>query len=265
MKEKLIVGRYLPYDSFIHRLDPRAKLLGTIFFIVIIFFANNWQTYLVLSLFVLLAIYLSKLPFKQFLNGVRPMLVLFVFTAMMQILFTPGRTTYFSWGIIAISQEGILQGIYIFLRFVLIIFISLLLTLSTEALQLTDAIEYLFKPLKIFNISVHEPALMLSIAMRFVPTLFDEAETIMNAQRARGMDFSEGSILQRIRNFVPLLIPLFNSSFDRAIDLATAMEARDYRAGEYRTKYRELKWSAWDTLVIITFLILFVIILYLRS
>lgn len=264
MKEKLIIGRYLPYDSFIHNLDPRAKLLGTIFFIFIIFFANNWATYLTLTLFVMLAVYLSNLPFKQFINGVKPMLWLFVFTALMQMLFTRGSTTYFSLGIIAISQEGIQSGIFVFIRFVLIIFMSLLLTLSTEALQLTDAIESLFKPLTVFNISVHEPALMLSIAMRFVPTLFDEAETIMNAQRARGMDFTEGTVMQRVRNFVPLLIPLFNSSFDRAIDLATAMEARDYRAGEMRTKYRQLNWGAWDTFVMFAFLILFISILYLR-
>lgn len=265
MKQKLIIGRYLPYDSFVHRLDPRAKLLAAISFIGIIFFANNWQTYSVLALVVLLGIYLSKVPFDYFIKGVRPMLTLFIFTAMLQILFTPGRTTYFSIWFISVSKEGILNGLYIFLRFVLIIFMSILLTLTTEALRLTDAIEYFLTPFKKMNFPVHDLALMLSIGLRFVPTLMDEAEKIMNAQRARGMDFNEGSLMQRIQNFVPLLVPLFNSSFDRAFDLATAMEARDYRGGKGRSKYRQLTWKKWDTIVLLSFVLVFFIVLSLSS
>lgn len=264
MKQKLIIGRYMPYDSFVHRLDPRAKLLATIFYIILIFFANNWQTYLVLSLVVLLGIFLSKVPMEYFIKGVRPMLVLFLFTATLQILFTPGQTTYFSIGFVSVSQEGIVQGIFVFLRFVLIIFMSILLTLTTEALRLTDAIDYFLTPLKKLNFPVHDLALMLSIGLRFVPTLMDEAEKIMNAQRARGMDFNEGTITQRIRNFVPLLVPLFNSSFDRAFDLATAMEARDYQGGEGRSKYRKLTWGLRDTVVLLTFVGVLAIVLYLR-
>lgn len=265
MKQKLIIGRYMPYDSFVHRLDPRAKLLATIFYIVLIFFANNWQTYLVLSLLVLLGIFLSKVPMEYFIKGVRPMLVLFLFTAALQVLFTPGQTTYFSIGFVSISQEGIVQGIFVFLRFVLIIFMSILLTLTTEALRLTDAIEYFLTPFKKMNFPVHDLALMLSIGLRFVPTLMDEAEKIMNAQRARGMDFNEGTITQRIRNFVPLLVPLFNSSFDRAFDLATAMEARDYQGGKGRSKYRKLTWKFWDTVVILSFIGVLMLVLNLRA
>lgn len=264
MKQKLIIGRYMPYDSFVHRLDPRSKLLATIFFIIILFFANNWQSYLVLALVVLLGIYLSKIPINYFINGVRPMLVLFIFTAALQVLFTPGQTTYVSIGFISISQEGILNGLYVFLRFVLIIFMSILLTLTTEALRLTDAIEYFLIPFKKMNFPVHDLALMLSIGLRFVPTLMDEAERIMNAQRARGMDFNEGTITQRIQNFVPLLVPLFNSSFERALDLATAMEARDYQGGKGRTKYRKLTWHPQDTLVLFSFVLIFLLVLYLR-
>jgi len=265
MKQKLIIGRYMPYDSFVHRLDPRAKLLATIFFIITIFFANNWQTYLVLSLVILLGIYLSKVPMRYFINGVRPMLVLFLFTAALQMLFTPGATTILSFWFISISVEGIMSGIYVFIRFVLIIFISILLTLTTEALRLTDAIEYFLTPFKKMNFPVHDLALMLSIGLRFVPTLMDEAEKIMNAQRARGMDFSEGTLVERISNFVPLLIPLFNSSFERALDLATAMEARDYTGGQGRTKYRKLTWHKEDSLVMVIFLLVFFLILYLSS
>lgn len=265
MKQKLIIGRYMPYDSFVHHLDPRAKLLATLFYIVLIFFSNNWQTYLVLSLLVLLGIFLSKVPMEYFIKGVRPMLVLFIFTASLQMLFTPGQTTYVSFAFISISQEGVINGIFVFLRFVLIIFMSILLTLTTEALRLTDAIEFFLTPFKKMNFPVNDLALMLSIGLRFVPTLMDEAEKIMNAQRARGMDFNEGSITQRIRNFVPLLIPLFNSSFDRAFDLATAMEARDYQGGKDRSKYRKLTWRFWDTIVLLTFVGVLVLILYLRS
>lgn len=265
MKQKLIIGRYLPYDSFVHRLDPRSKLLATILFIVIIFFANNWQSYLILSIVVGLGIFLSKVPVDYFIKGVRPMLVLFIFTALLQILVTPGRTTYFSVWFIHISQEGILNGIYIFLRFVLIIFMSILLTLTTEALRLTDAIDYFITPLKKMNFPVHDLALMLSIGLRFVPTLMDEAEKIMNAQRARGMDFNEGNWLDRIKNIVPLLVPLFNSSYDRAFDLATAMEARDYRGGKGRTKYRKLTWRIWDSVVILFLLGILLLILSVRT
>jgi len=265
MKQKLIIGRYMPYDSFVHRLDPRAKLLATIFFIITIFFANNWQTYLVLSLVILLGIYLSKVPMRYFINGVRPMLVLFIFTAALQMLFTPGTTTILSFWFINISLEGIMSGIYVFIRFVLIIFISILLTLTTEALRLTDAIEYFLTPFKKMNFPVHDLALMLSIGLRFVPTLMDEAEKIMNAQRARGMDFSEGTLMERIRNLVPLLIPLFNSSFERALDLATAMEARDYDGGKGRTRYRKLTWHKEDSLVMLFFLLVFFVVTSLNA
>lgn len=265
MKQKLIIGRYLPFDSFVHRLDPRSKLLASIAFIAIIFFANNWLTYLLLTLVVLVGIYLSKVPFNYFLKGVRPMLVLFLFTAFLQILITPGRTTYFSIGFIHVSQEGIQNGVFVFARFVLIIFMSILLTLTTEALRLTDAIDYFLTPLKKLNFPVHDMALMLSIGLRFVPTLMDEAEKIMNAQRARGMDFNEGTWIDRIKNFAPLLVPLFNSSYDRAFDLATAMEARDYQGGKGRSKYRQLTWHFTDSMILFSFLGVFLLVLGLRS
>lgn len=264
MGQKLIVGRYIPIDSFIHRLDSRAKLLATILYLIVLFFANNWMTYLVLTLFVGLGIYFSGISFSYFLRGVRPMIWLITFTALLQILFTPGSTMYFQYGFFYISKEGILSGLFIFLRFVLIIFISTLLTLSTEALDLTDAIEFFLKPLKIFKFPIHEMTLMLALALRFIPTMVDEAEVIMNAQRARGVSFNEGPIMQRLKNLVPLLIPLFISSYDRAPQLATAMEARGYQGGEKRTKYRELTWKKTDTAVLLSFLVLFSAVYMLR-
>lgn len=265
MMDKLIFGRYIPGDSWIHRLDPRAKLLGSMYFIGIIFLANNWQTYALLFLFTMFVIQLSKIKLSFFINGVKPLIWLILFTVILQVLFTGGGTVYFSFGPITISQEGLLNGVFIFCRFVLIIFMSTLLTLTTMPLSLTDAIEFLLRPLIALKVPVYEIALMLSIALRFVPTLMDETEKIMNAQRARGVDFGEGNLFQQMKAIVPLLIPLFVSSFNRAEELATAMEARGYQGGEGRTKYRLLKWEMRDTLVIVGYALLTVALVFLKS
>ncbi|MER2226345.1 MAG: energy-coupling factor transporter transmembrane protein EcfT [Carnobacterium sp.] len=265
MMDKLIFGRYIPGDSWIHKLDPRAKLLGTVIFIGIIFLANNWMTYLLLLAFALTAIRLSTIKLSFFINGVKPLIWLILFTVILQVLFTGGSTVYFDWGPIIISQEGLLNGVFIFCRFVLIIFMSTLLTLTTMPLSLTDAIEYLLRPLKAVKVPVYEIALMLSIALRFVPTLMDETEKIMNAQRARGVDFGEGNIFQQMKAIVPILIPLFVSSFNRAEELATAMEARGYKGGEGRTKYRQLEWVSRDTVAMLGYAVLTVGLVVLRN
>ena len=245
--DNLILGRYIPGDSWIHKLDPRTKLMGTMFFILIIFLANNWITYGLLFLLTLVALKLSGLRLSFFLKGLRPLIGLIFLTVLLQIFFTAGETVYFSWGIFQLTKEGIVSGAFIFSRFVMIILMSTLMTLTTMPLSLTDALEYLMHPLNTIKVPVHEIALMLSIALRFVPTLMDETEKIMNAQRARGTDFGEGSLIQQMKAIVPLLVPLFISSFNRAEELANAMEARGYRGGEGRTKYRILKWKTRDS------------------
>lgn len=265
MMDKLIFGRYITGDSFIHKLDPRTKLSGVISFIVIIFLANNWLTYLMLTMFVLIAIKLSDIDPRFFIRGVRPLIWLILFTVLLQILFTSGETIYFRLGPLVVSEEGLINGAFIFMRFVLIIFMSTLLTLTTIPLSLTDAIEYLLRPFEVVKMPVHEIALMLSIALRFVPTLMDETEKIMNAQRARGIDFGEGNIYQQMKSIIPLLIPLFVSSFNRAEELATAMEARGYKGGEGRTKYRQLEWQGRDTGIILSFVGLAVVLFFLRT
>jgi len=265
MMNKLIFGRYIPGDSFIHRMDPRAKLIASFYFIGIIFLANNWQTYAVLAGFTLLAIFLSKVNIRFFIRGIRPLIWLILFTVALQMLFTQGGEVYFKWGIFTISEFGVVNGLFIFCRFVLIIFMSTLLTLTTPPLDLSDAIEYLLRPLKVLHFPVHEVSLMLSIALRFVPTLMDETEKIMNAQRARGVDFGEGNLIQKMKAVVPLLIPLFVSSFNRAEDLAIAMEARGYQGGEGRTKYRVLHWHLRDTLAMFAFVVLTVVLVLIRS
>lgn len=265
MGEKLLVGRYIPYDSFVHHLDARAKLLTTILYIVILFLANNWQSYLALILFAGLAIHLSKIPKAYFLKGVRPMLWLITFTALLQIFFTPGTNMLFSLGIVSLSQEGMARGVLIFSRFILIIIISTLLTLTTEALELADAIEFYLKPLNKMKFPVAETTMMLSISLRFVPTMVDEADVIMNAQRSRGVSFDEGTLIDRIKSFIPILVPLFISSYDRAPQLATAMEARGYQGGENRTKFRELTWKKNDSVTILGCVLLFLLVYFLKD
>ena len=237
MLDKLILGRYLQGDSWIHKLDPRTKLIGTFVFVLVIFLANNWVTYGLLIGYTLIALLLSKIPLGFFWKGIKPLIWVILFTVALQILFTSGGDVYFQWGLIQVTSEGIINAVFIFLRFVLIISFSTLLTLTTAPLQLTDAIA-----------AVHEVALMLSIALRFVPTLMDEAQKIMNAQRARGVDFGEGNLFEQMKAIIPILIPLFVSSLNRAEDLATAMEARGYQGGDGRSKYRVLNYEMRDAI-----------------
>ncbi|MHA3066825.1 energy-coupling factor transporter transmembrane component T family protein [Lacticaseibacillus saniviri] len=257
---KLLLGRYLPGDSWIHRLDPRTKLMASFYYIGIIFLANNWQTYLVMFLATMVMIWASKIKMGFFLRGVRPLLWLILFTVALQVLFARGGTVYWHWGWLWITQQGLINGAYIFMRFVLIIFVSTLLTLTTQPLSLADAVESLLKPLRLIKVPVTELALVLQIALRFVPTLMDQTSKIMNAQRARGVDFGTGNIFQQMKAVVPLLIPLFVSSFSTADDLATAMESRGYQGGDGRTKYRVLHyhnadWLAGGAMVVLTVLL----------
>ncbi|MHA6603660.1 energy-coupling factor transporter transmembrane component T family protein [Aerococcus urinae] len=249
MKNKFIMGRYLNGDSIVHRMDPRAKLIIMFILLIFIFFANNGLTYGILGLLVVAFVWLTGISLKIFLKGLKPMILLILITVALQLFFTRTGEVYWQWGFLAITDEGLWNALFIFLRFVYIIFISTILTLTTKPLDITDGLESLMKPLK--NIlPVHEIALMLSIALRFVPTLLEETDKIMDAQWARGVDFSEGSLMSRIKAIIPILVPLFVSAFDRAYDLSIAMEARGYQGGEGRTKYRLLHWHQRDTMAI---------------
>lgn len=265
MMDKLIFGRYIPGDSLVHRFDPRAKLIAAMSFIAIIFLANNFLTYGILAVFVFIGLKLSDIKLSFFINGVKPLIWLILFTVLLQVLFTAGSTILFRFGPIVVSREGLINGVFIAIRFVLIIFVSTLLTLTTMPLSLTDAIEFILKPFKVVKLPVHEIALMLSIALRFVPTLMDETEKIMNAQRARGIEFGEGNLYNQMKAIVPMLIPLFVSSFNRADELATAMEARGYRGGEGRTKFRQLEWESRDTNLLLSFAVLAIFLIIFRS
>ena len=265
MLDKLLLGRYLQGDSLIHRLDPRTKFLATFLFIIIVFLANNWLTYFILAIFTMIALLASKIPMSFFWNGVKPLLWVILFTVVLQMVFTTGGDVYVEWAFIKITSYGVINAIFIFLRFMFIIFISTLMTLTTPPLQIADAMESIMKPLGKIGVPVHEIALMLSIALRFVPTLMDEAQKIMNAQRARGVDFGEGNLFEQMKAIIPILIPLFVSSFNRAEDLATAMEARGYQGGTGRSKYRVLTYDKIDGIAATSLVILTIALVLLRG
>lgn len=264
MMEKMIFGRYIPVDSPLHKMDPRAKLLTIIIFIAVVFLADNTLTYGLLAIFTLAAIWLSNIPIKFLFNGLKFLFWIILFTFFLHIFFTKEGDLLYKFGFIEIYQGGLRQGIFISLRFFFLLLVTSLLTLTTTPIEITDGIESLLKPLKKVGFPVHELSLMISIALRFIPTLMDETDKIMKAQMARGVDFSEGTIKQRSKAVVPLLIPLFINAFKRAEELATAMEARGYRGGEGRTKYRLLKWGMIDNIAILTLFILTILLLLLR-
>mgnify|MGYP003612249671 FL=1 len=263
--DKLILGRYIPGDSIIHRLDPRSKLLAMIIYIVIVFWANNFVTNLIMLIFTMSLVFLSQIKLSFFINGLKPMIGIILFTTFFQVFFTPGASVLWEFWIFKVSIEGLQQALIIFIRFVLIIFFSTLLTLTTTPLSLADGIESGLAPLKRLKVPVHEIGLMLSMSLRFVPTLMDDTTRIMNAQRARGVDFNEGNLIQKVKSVIPILIPLFASSFKRADALATAMEARGYQGGEGRTKYRVLEWKLPDTCAVIVMILLGVTLYVLKS
>lgn len=261
----MIFGRYIPGDSFVHRLDPRAKLLFVFLFIIVVFLANNPITYGIILAFTLFVILMSRIKLFFLLNGLKPVLFLMVFTFLLHVLFTREGDVILDLGFMNIYEEGLRQGIFISIRFLVLVFITSVLTLTTSPISITDGIETLLNPLKKLKLPVHELALMMSIALRFIPTLMDETDKIMKAQMARGSDLSAGPFMDRMKAIVPLLVPLFVSAFKRAEDLATAMEVRGYKGGEGRTRYRQLKWGIGDTLILIVLILLAVVLFYLRG
>ncbi|MEN2667514.1 energy-coupling factor transporter transmembrane component T family protein [Listeria aquatica] len=265
MMDKMILGRYIPGNSWLHSIDPRAKITAVMYFIVIVFMANNWLTYLFLFAYVLYLVFSSKVPFMFFVKGLQPIMILILLTLLLQVFFTQGGDTLLALGPIKVTTLGLLNGIKIFCRFVLIVFMTTLLTLTTSPIELTDGLEKILMPFRVLRLPVHELALMLSISLRFIPTLMDETEKILKAQKARGVDFTSGKITERIKAIVPLLIPLFISAFKRAEDLAIAMEARGYRGGQGRTKFRLLKWRWRDTFLLVSLVILTVLLWFFRN
>ncbi|MFY0744571.1 energy-coupling factor transporter transmembrane component T [Solibacillus silvestris] len=265
MMEKMIFGRYIPGNSFVYKLDPRSKLLFVFAFIIVVFFANNVVTYALLLAFTLLVILLSRIRLYFLINGLKPVIFLMLFTLILHLFMTREGPVLVDLGFIKIYEEGLRQGMFISMRFLMLVFMTSILTLTTSPISITDGLEVLLDPFKKVKLPVHELALMMSISLRFIPTLMDETDKIMKAQMARGSDLSAGPIKDRLKAVVPLLVPLFVSAFKRAEDLATAMEVRGYRGGEGRTKYRQLKWMVRDTAILVVLVLLGVLLWMLRS
>lgn len=245
MLSNITIGRYYAVESKVHALDPRLKILSTFAYLILLFVIDSVWSLFFCAFLLCLAIKLSKVPFKFVLKGVRPILFIVFLTALLNLFMTDGRPIaqfYF----LKITHEGILRSIFMASRLVFLIMSSSLMTFTTTELALTDGIESLLKPFKIVKVPAHEIAMMMSIALRFIPTLIDETDKIMKAQMARGASFDSKNIVKKAKSFLPLLIPIFISSFKRAEDLALAMEARCYRGGEGRTRLNKLKYSQND-------------------
>lgn len=263
MLTDITLGQFFPGNSFLHRLDPRAKIIGTMIFIVAIFLANSLWAYIGVAVFVMGNFWLSRLPAKLILSSLKPLWVIIAFTMGVHVFTTPG-TLVWHWGILHITWEGLTQGALMTARLVFLIVFSSLLTYTTSPIVLTDGIEHLLKPFSRMGVPAHELAMMMTIALRFIPTLLEETDRIMKAQTARGANFTCGSIWQRGKNMIPLLVPLFVSAFRRADELATAMEARCYRGGEGRTRMYELAYTRRDGIAIAAVIVMTIFLAVLR-
>lgn len=256
MMRSVAIGRYLSGDSAVHRLDPRTKIVAVLVLMVLLFMANGWLSYGLLGLFVLASFAAARIPPGYLLRSLRPVLFILLFTVIINLFLTRGEVVWRFWRL-TVTREGIAMSITMGFRLSMLVITASLLTLTTPPIALTDGLEYLLTPGKRIGVPAHELALMLTIALRFIPTLLEEADRIMKAQMARGADFTSGGLVQRARSLLPLLVPLFVSAFRRADDLATAMEARCYRGGEGRTRLRQLRlgWldgAAWIALTVAT-------------
>ena len=246
MLRDITIGQYFPGDSLLHRLDPRMKLVLTLLFIVLVFIPHHWIGLAILSVLLAATVALSRLPVRLVWRSVKPILPVILFTALLNMLYVTGGTPLADWHFIHITTRGLHTAGFIAVRIVCLLAGSSLLTYTTTPTALTDALEYLLRPLRVVRVDAHELAMMMTIALRFTPTLVEETDKIMSAQKARGADMEGGSLIARVKALVPVLIPLFVSAFRRAYELATAMECRCYQGGAGRTRMKELRTAPRD-------------------
>ena len=246
MLKDITLGQYMPGNTVVHRLDPRTKIILTTVYIAMIFLVTSPVWYIFPLLYVAFAARLAGLSFRQMLKSVKPLRVLLILTFVLNLFFSGGSTVWLKWGIVSITKEGLLLAVHFSMRLVFLVVGTSILTLTTSPVALSDGIELLLKPLKVFHFPAHELAMMMTIALRFIPTLIEETDKIMKAQQARGADFESGRLIARAKAMIPLLVPLFVSAFRRAGELAMAMEARCYHGGEGRTRLRVLRFTAED-------------------
>ncbi len=254
MIRDITIGQYYPVESVIHRLDPRTKLFGTLIYIISLFFADNFICYIAATIFLAIAVRVSQVPFKFMVRGLKAIVFLLLLSVAFNLFLTSGRVI-FQIGFLKVTYEGLRLAVFMGLRLMYLVIGSSVMTLTTTPNQLTDGLERSFGCLNRFHVPVHEIAMMMAIALRFIPILVEETDKIMKAQMARGADFESGNLLQRVKSMIPILVPLFVSAFRRATDLAMAMEARCYRGGSGRTKMKPLHYERRDR---ITYVILFI-------
>ena len=246
MLKDITLGQFFPGNSPIHRLDPRAKLIVLVMYIVALFVASSWFSYGLVLAFLLMAIKVSTIPPKSIVRGMKPIVFILLFTGILNLFYSEGGTVLVHIGFLTVTTEGIKRAFFMMSRILMLISGTFLLTYTTSPISLTDGLESLMTPLKKLHVPVHELSMMMCIALRFIPTLIEETDKIMNAQKARGADFENGSILDRAKALIPVLVPLFISAFRRADELATAMECRCYQGGDGRTKMKLLHYSRND-------------------
>ena len=264
MLRDITIGQFFPGDSLLHRLDPRVKIVLTVAFIAAVFIPKTWAGLALAAVFLVIAVALSSLPAALIWKSIKPILPVVLFTALLSALYVQGGTVLFSWWIITVSTKGLQNAAFLAVRIVCLIAGSSLLTYTTGPTTLTDALERLMKPLKIIRVPVHDLAMMMTIALRFIPTLIEETDKIMSAQKARGADLESGNLMQRIRALMPIMIPLFVSSFRRAYELATAMECRCYNGGDGRTRMTSLHMAARDYAALFVMAVLIAVMILLN-
>ena len=246
MIRDITIGQYYPADSFLHKLDPRVKLFGTLLFLIAVFAFRGIGGFVLITIFLVTVIKLSKVPFIYMIRGLKAIMILMIITALFNLFLTNGTNIVWQWKFLHISQEGIETAVKMIFRLTYLILGTSIMTLTTTPNELTDGLEKALKPLQAVHVPVHEIAMMMAIALRFIPILIEETDKIMRAQMARGADFENGNLLKKAKAMIPLLVPLFVSAFRRANDLAMAMEARCYRGGQGRTKMKPLKYAKRD-------------------
>ena len=266
MIKDITIGQYFPGESLIHKMDPRMKIILTIFYIVLLFCVRNFGGFLIMASLIFAVVLISKIPFRIVLKSIKPLLFIIVFTAIFNIFYGKGdavfpNVKYLTW----LTYDGLENAAFMAIRIILLIVGTSFMTYTTSPIMLTDAIERLIAPLKYIKVPVHELSMMMTIALRFIPTLIDETEKIMNAQKARGADFETGNIVRRAKALIPILIPLIVSAFRRAEELADAMECRCYNGGEGRTRYKVYGYQARDFIALGVFILITVAIVLLNS
>ena len=264
MLKDITLGQYFPGNTVIHRLDPRTKIWMVIFYIVALFTAKWFVSYAVMLVFLIVAVRISKVAVSTILRGMKPLIIIIILTGLLNIFYTPGEPLVKVW-IFTITKEGILNAFFMIIRILMLVTGTFLLTYTTSPIALTDALEIMLSPLKKIKVPVHELSMMMCIALRFIPTLIEETDKIISAQKARGADFETGSLIRRAKALIPILVPLFISAFRRADELAVAMECRCYHGGEGRTRMKQLRYGWQDGVTLAIGLLMIVVVVVLRQ